>query len=179
MNGPLILPVRGFSPKLGPNNWVAPNATIVGNVQSGSDCTFWFQSVVRADVHEIRIGDRVNIQDGAILHGTFEKAGLYIGSDVSLGHRAMVHGCHIHDRVLVGMGAIVMDHAVIESNCLVAAGALVPERAHLKSGWIYAGIPAKPLRELKPEEIETILIGTVDRYPKYANWFRNPEKTDL
>jgi carbonic anhydrase/acetyltransferase-like protein (isoleucine patch superfamily) len=179
MSSPLILEVRGFTPKLGPNNWVAPNATIVGNVHSGSDCTFWFQSVVRADVHEIRMGDRVNIQDGAILHGTFEKAGLYIGSDVSLGHRAMVHGCTIHDCVLVGMGAIVMDHATIESHCLVAAGALVPERAHLKSGWIYAGIPAKPLRALKPAEVESILLGTANRYPKYANWFRNPQKTDL
>lgn len=179
MNGPIILPVRGFMPHFGPNNWIAPNATVVGNVETGADCTFWFQSVVRADVHEIRIGNRVNIQDGAILHGTFEKAGLYIGSDVSLGHRAMVHGCTIQDRVLVGMGAIVMDHALIESDCLVAAGALVPEGAQLKSGWIYAGIPAKPLRELKPAEMERLISGTANRYPKYADWFRNPGKTDL
>lgn len=179
MNHPLILSVRGFRPKLGTNNWVAPNATLIGNLESGSDCTFWFQSVVRADVHEIRLGNRVNIQDGAILHGTFEKAGLYIGSDVSIGHRAMVHGCRIQDRVLIGMGAIVMDHAQVESDCLVAAGALVPERAKLKSGWIYAGIPAIPLRELKPGEIESLVLGTASRYPSYAEWFRDPDKTDL
>lgn len=175
----LIITVRGMTPELGPNNWLAPNASIIGNVKTGSDCTFWFQSVVRADVHDIRLGDRVNVQDGAVLHGTFEKAGLYIGSDVSIGHRAMVHGCTIHDRVLVGMGAIVMDHAVIESDCIIAAGALVPEKAHLKSGWVYAGIPAKPLRELKPGERERLILGTAERYPKYAVWFTQPDKKNL
>jgi carbonic anhydrase/acetyltransferase-like protein (isoleucine patch superfamily) len=168
----LILDVNGVFPQFGLNNYLAPNATIVGDVISGEDCSFWFQSVVRGDVNSIRLGNKVNVQDGAIVHCTYKSAPTTVGNNVSIGHRAIVHGCTIHDNVLIGMGAIVMDHAVVNSNCLVAAGAVVTENMILESGFIYAGIPAKKIKALD----EATFLHNIDRiannYVMYSSWFK-------
>lgn len=168
----LIKTVRGYSPKLGKDCWLAENATIVGEVTTGDQCSFWFQSVIRGDVNFIKIGDRVNIQDGAIIHGTYEKAGTTIGNDVSIGHRAMVHGCTIEDNVLIGMGAIVMDHAHIPSHCLIAAGAVVLENSKLESGFIYAGVPAKKMKPISTERLNGTIKRISKAYIKYASWYK-------
>lgn len=167
----LIKTVRGYTPSWGENCFLADNATLIGDIQMGDDCSVWFQAVVRGDVNSIRIGNKVNIQDGAIVHGTFEKAATSIGNNVSIGHRAIVHGCTIKDNVLIGMGAIVMDNAVVEENVLIAAGAVVLENTHCESGYIYAGVPAKKVKKMSAEQFS----GTVDRianaYLMYASWF--------
>ena len=139
----LIKTVRGFAPRFGKEVFLAENATIIGDVIMGDECSVWFQAVVRGDVNSIRMGHRVNVQDGAIIHGTYLKAATTIGNHVSIGHRAIVHGCTLQDNVLIGMGAIVMDYAVVEENCLIAAGAVVLEKTICKAGHIYAGVPAK------------------------------------
>jgi carbonic anhydrase/acetyltransferase-like protein (isoleucine patch superfamily) len=169
----LILPVQGVSPVFGENCWLAENATVVGQVTMGSDCSVWFTAVVRGDVNTIQIGNKVNIQDGAIIHGTYEKASTSIGNHVSIGHRAMVHGCTIHDFVLIGMGAIVMDHCIIESNCIIAAGAVVPEGTHVKSGSVWAGVPAKKIKDLSPELFEGEIKRIANNYKLYASWFQS------
>ena len=169
----LIKSVRGFTPNWGDNCFLAENATLIGDLQMGNDCSVWFQAVVRGDVNSIRIGNKVNIQDGAIIHGTFERAGTQIGNQVSIGHRAMVHGCTLHDNVLVGMGAIIMDHAVVEENVLIAAGAVVLENSHLESGYIYGGVPAKKLKKLDEENMNFHVIRTANNYVKYASWFKD------
>ena len=168
----LIKPVKGISPVFGENCFFAENATIVGEVIAGDNCTFWFQSVVRGDVHFIHLGNNVNVQDGAILHCTYQKAPLTIGNNVSIGHRAIVHGCTIEDNVLIGMGAIVMDHAYIEKNSLIAAGAIVLENTRVESGSIYAGIPAKKVKELSPEHFKNINERIANNYVMYAGWFK-------
>lgn len=168
----IIKSVRGFNPQIGSNVFLADNAVVVGDVILGDDCSVWFNAVVRGDVNFIRIGKRVNIQDGAVIHCTYEKAGTTIGDDVSIGHNAIVHGCTIEDRVLIGMGAIVMDHAVVPSHCLVAAGAIVLENAILESGYIYAGIPAKKIKALAPETFEFFITRTAKNYMMYADWFK-------
>jgi carbonic anhydrase/acetyltransferase-like protein (isoleucine patch superfamily) len=168
----LIKPVNGIWPSFGADCYLAENATIVGDVVCGDQCSFWFQSVIRGDVHSIRIGNKVNIQDGAILHCTYLKAPLVIGNEVSIGHRAMVHGCTIGDKVLVGMGAIVMDHVVVESEVLIAAGAIVLENSHLESGWIYAGIPAKPVKKLSKEAFADSIERIANNYIMYSGWFK-------
>ena len=167
-----IRTVRGFTPQLGKNNFVADNAVIVGDVVAGDDCSFWFHAVVRGDVNEIRIGNKVNIQDGAIIHCTYEKADTVIGNNVSIGHRAIVHGCHIDDNVLIGMGAIVMDHVHVPSLTVIGAGAIVPEGKKLESGWVYAGIPAKKLKPLDKEQLDFLITRTAENYVKYASWFK-------
>ena len=168
----LIKPVRGFTPKFGNDCYLADNATIIGDVVMGDECSVWFTAVVRGDVNFIRMGNKVNVQDGAIIHGTYLKAGTTIGNNVSIGHRALVHGCTIHDNVLVGMGAIVMDNAVVGENCLIAAGAVVLENSVLEPGHIYAGVPAKKIKPVPTE----ILSGTMERiansYVMYAGWFK-------
>lgn len=166
-----LLPVRGVSPRLAPDCRVMPTAVITGDVVAGAGCTFWFQSVVRGDVNAVRLGERVNVQDGAVLHCTYERAALAIGSGVSVGHRAVVHGCTIHDDVLVGMGAIVMDHAVLESGCLIAAGAVVTQGRVCESGWIYAGVPAKPVKRLSPEALAGEVKRIAAAYGTYASWY--------
>ncbi len=171
----LILPVRGFHPRFGKDCFLADNATIVGDVVMGDGCSVWFQAVVRGDVNSIRIGDRVNIQDGAVLHGTYERAATHIGSNVSIGHRAIVHGCTLHDNVLVGMGAIVMDHAVVEENVLIAAGAVVRENSHLESGFIYAGVPAKKLKPLDEATFQHYIARIARNYLMYAGWYKQPD----
>lgn len=168
----LIQAVRGKTPQLGANNWLAENAVVVGEVTTGKDCSIWFHAVVRGDVNAIIIGDKVNIQDGAVIHCTYERAATTIGNNVSIGHRAIVHGCTIHDNVLVGMGAIVMDNAVVESNVLIAAGAVVLENSHLESGWIYAGVPAKKVKQLSPEAFADNIQRIANNYVMYSGWFK-------
>jgi carbonic anhydrase/acetyltransferase-like protein (isoleucine patch superfamily) len=171
----LIKSVRGFSPKFGNDCYFAENATIIGDVIMGDECSVWFQAVVRGDVHSIRIGNKVNIQDGAIIHCTYQRAPTTIGNNVSVGHRAIVHGCTLHDNILVGMGAMIMDHAVVESNCLIAAGAVVLENSHLQSHCIYAGVPAKKIKELSPEQFADTIGRISNAYVMYASWFKEEE----
>lgn len=168
----LILTVRDKTPKWGSSCFFAENATLAGDVILGNRCSIWFQAVVRGDVHEIRIGHQVNIQDGAILHCTYEKAGTYIGDRVSIGHRAIVHGCTISSDVLIGMGAIVMDHAEIPSNVIIAAGAVVLENSKLESGFIYAGVPAIKVKALDEDVLRFNIERTAKNYEMYASWFQ-------
>ncbi|MBK7244890.1 MAG: gamma carbonic anhydrase family protein [Saprospiraceae bacterium] len=168
----LIKTVRGFTPLFGENIYLADNATIIGDVIMGNDCSVWFQAVVRGDVNSIRIGNQVNIQDGAIIHCTYEKSITTIGDQVSIGHKAIIHGCEIKSRVLIGMGAIIMDHAIIEELVIVAAGAIVLEHSHLESGYIYGGIPAKKLKKIDPENIQFYINRTAANYQMYASWFQ-------
>jgi len=167
----LVLPVNGKSPQFGSECFLAPNATVVGDVIAGDNCSFWFNAVVRGDVHSIRIGNKVNVQDNAVIHCTYETAPTSIGNEVSIGHNAIVHGCTIYDRVLIGMGAIVMDHAVVNSDCLIAAGAVVLEKSVLESGYIYAGVPAKKVKELTPEVFRHNIERIANNYIRYAGWF--------
>ena len=168
----LIKPVNGVHPQMGSNCYLAENATVVGDVVMGDGCTVWFHSVVRGDVHYIKIGNKVNIQDGAVIHCTYQKAPTTIGNNVSIGHRAIVHGCTLEDNVVVGMGAIVMDHAVVKKNSLIAAGSVVLENTVVESGSIYAGVPAKKVKELSPEHFEQINMRIANNYVMYAEWFK-------
>jgi len=167
----LIKEVRGKEPIFGENCWLADNATIVGDVVMGENCTVWFNAVVRGDVHEIRIGDNTNIQDGAIIHCTYQKAGTYIGSKVSIAHNAIVHGCTIHDNVLIGMGAIVMDNAIVNSGAVIAAGAVVLAGTIVEANSIYAGMPARKVKDIGPEMLD-VIDRTALNYPMYAEWFK-------
>lgn len=167
----LILPVKGVYPQIGKDSFIAENATIVGDVVMGEACTVWFNAVIRGDVNAIRIGSKTNIQDGAVIHCTYQKAATTIGSNVSIGHRALVHGCTVEDNVLIGMGAIVMDHAVVQTNCLVAAGAIVLENTLCESGFIYAGIPARKVKALSEAQIAG-MGKTADNYVLYGSWFK-------
>jgi len=167
----LILPVLGISPIFGKNCFLAPNATIVGDVIMGDDCSIWFNAVVRGDVNSIRLGKKVNVQDGAVIHCTFEKSRAIIGDNVSIGHNAIVHGCTIHNDVLIGMGAIVMDNAEIGSNTIIAAGAVVLEGTRVEPGTIYAGVPAKKVKNVSQELIKGEINRIAENYVKYAGWF--------
>jgi carbonic anhydrase/acetyltransferase-like protein (isoleucine patch superfamily) len=169
----LIKSVKGNSPIFGANVYLAENATVVGDVEIGSDCSVWFSAVIRGDVNSIRIGNKVNIQDGAVIHCTYQKAATILGNNVSVGHNALVHGCTIHDNVLVGMGAIVMDGVVAESNSIIAAGAVVLEGTHIESGTIYAGIPAKKVKELNEEQTARLIEGISNNYVMYSSWFKD------
>jgi carbonic anhydrase/acetyltransferase-like protein (isoleucine patch superfamily) len=168
----LIKPVKGISPVFGNNIYLAENATVIGEVIMGDDCTVWFNAVVRGDVHYIHIGNKVNIQDGAIIHCTYLKCPTVIGNNVSIGHRALVHGCTIEDNVLIGMGAIVMDNVYVEKNAIVAAGAVVLENTRIESGSIYAGVPAKKVKELSPEHFKELNERIANNYVMYAEWMR-------
>ncbi len=169
----LILPVRGITPRFGSDCFLAENATIVGEVVMGDRCSVWFNAVVRGDVHSIVIGNGTNIQDGAVIHCTYKKAGVVIGHNVSIAHNAVVHGCTIEDEVLVGMGAIVMDHAVVKSRCIIAAGAVVLANTVCESGFIYAGTPAKKVKAIDGEMAE-VFLRTANNYVRYARWFTDP-----
>ncbi len=169
---PLILPVHGISPVFGKNVYLAENCTVVGHVTMGDDCSVWFNAVVRGDVHTITIGNKVNIQDGAVIHCTYQKAATVIGNNVSIGHNAIVHGCTLHDNVLVGMGAIVMDNCVVESNSIIAAGSVLLENTHVESGSIYAGVPAKKVKSVDPQQFKTLVEGIANNYLMYSDWFR-------
>ena len=168
----LILDCRGFSPKFGENNYLAPNATIVGDVEIGNDCSIWFNTVVRGDVNSIRIGNKVNIQDNSTLHCTYEKTKLIIGNNVSIGHNALVHGCTVEDNVLIGMGAIVMDNCYIEKNALIAAGAVLLENTRVEAGSIYAGVPAKMVKQLSEEVFKEQNERIANNYLMYSGWFK-------
>ena len=168
----LILDCRGFSPKFGNNIYLAPNATIVGDVEMGDDCSVWFNAVIRGDVNAIRIGNKVNIQDNAVLHCTFEKTKTIIGNNVSIGHHALVHGCTLEDNVLIGMGAIVMDNCYVEKNALIAAGAVVLENTRVEAGSIYAGVPSKKVKQLDEETFKDQNERIANNYVKYAAWFK-------
>jgi len=166
----LILPVKGVMPIIGQDCFLAPNATLTGDVQLGDRCSVWFQAVIRGDVHSIRIGEQTNIQDGAIIHATYQKASTQIGARVSIGHQAMIHGCTLHDHVLVGMGAIILDHATVESYCLIAAGSVVLEGTVCESGHLYAGVPARKIKPLTDEQ-KALIDRTADHYVAYASWY--------
>jgi carbonic anhydrase/acetyltransferase-like protein (isoleucine patch superfamily) len=167
----LIKPVKGIAPKFGRDCYLAENSTIVGDVEMGDECSIWFNAVVRGDVNSIRLGNRVNIQDGAVIHCTYQRTSTTLGNDVSVGHNALVHGCTVHDNVLVGMGAIVMDNAVINSHSIIAAGAVVLEGTVVESYSIYAGIPAKKVKSLDPEKAEKMLCKVAENYVMYSGWF--------
>lgn len=167
-----IIPVRDKTPQIGPNCFVAPNATLIGDIEMGEDCSIWFNAVVRGDVNFIKMGDKVNIQDGACIHCTFEKCGTTIGNSVSIGHHAIVHGCTLHDHVLVGMGAIVMDKAVVHSNTIIAAGAVVLENTICEPNSIYAGVPAKKVKSISPELTEGEINRIANNYVRYAAWYK-------
>ena len=168
----LIKTVRGNTPNFGEDCYIAENATIVGEVSCGNQCSFWFNAVVRGDVNHIKMGNKVNVQDGACIHGTFEKFGTTIGNNVSIGHNAMVHGCTIHDNVLVGMGAIIMDGAVIGENSIIAAGAVVLQNTIVEAGSIYAGMPAKKVKNVDQNLIEGEINRIANNYVKYSSWFK-------
>lgn len=168
----LIKTVNGHTPQLGDNCFLADNATVIGEVSMGNDCSVWFQAVVRGDVHYIKIGNKVNIQDGAILHCTYQKAPLNIGNNVSIGHRALVHGCTIEDNVLIGMGAIVMDHALVKKNTIIAAGAIVLENTICDENSIYAGIPARKVKTLDAETFKNQIERISNNYVMYSSWFK-------
>lgn len=172
---PVIKKVRGKMPKFGNNVFIAENATIVGEVECGDDCSFWFNAVVRGDVHYIKMGNKVNVQDNVCIHATFEKSPTTIGNSVSIGHNAIVHGCTIEDNVLVGMGAIIMDDAYIERNSIIAAGAVVLERTRVASGTIFAGTPAKQVKEVSEEHVQGLIERISNNYVKYAGWFKDED----
>jgi len=168
----LIKFVRGYEPQIGENCYLAETATIIGNVVIGKGCSIWFNAVIRGDVHYIKIGDNVNIQDGAIIHATYEKHPTNIGNSVSIAHGAIIHGCTIHDNVLVGMGAIVMDGAIVESNSIIAAGAVVTQGTIVKSGSVFGGSPAKLIKEISPELLEGQINRIANSYSMYAGWYK-------
>jgi carbonic anhydrase/acetyltransferase-like protein (isoleucine patch superfamily) len=168
----IIKAVKGIEPKFGKNIYLAENSTVVGEVIMGDDCTVWFNAVVRGDVHYIHIGNKVNIQDAAVIHCTYQKAPVNIGNNVSIGHRAIVHGCTLEDNVLVGMGAIVMDHVHVEKNSIIAAGAVVLENTRIESGSIYAGVPAKKVKNIDPEQTKDLIDRIANNYVMYASWFK-------
>lgn len=175
---PIIMHVDGVYPAYGNNCFIAPNATIVGDVIMGDDCSIWFNAVVRGDVNSIRLGKKVNVQDGAIIHATYQKTKAIIGNNVSIGHNAIIHGCTLHDNVLIGMGAIVMDNAEVHSNTIIAAGAVVLEGTVCEAGSIYAGVPAKKIKEISPEHIHGEIDRIANNYLRYAGWFRGQEPRD-
>ena len=168
---PLIKSVNGKTPVIGEACFLAENATIVGDVVIGKFCSIWFNTVVRGDVYYVKIGDKVNVQDGAVIHCTYKKYSTEIGNNVSIGHNSLVHGCTIHNNVLIGMGAIVMDGVVVESNTIIAAGAVVLEGTLVESGSIYAGVPAKKVKSLSQEQTARLIEGIANNYVIYSSWF--------
>lgn len=173
---PVILHVEGTYPRFGNNCFIAPNATIVGDVIMGDDCSVWFNAVIRGDVNSIRMGNKVNVQDGAVIHCTYQRTQAIIGNNVSIGHNAIVHGCTVADDVLIGMGAIVMDRAEIGSNSIIAAGAVVLEGTKIPPGTIYAGVPAKKVKDIEISQITGEIDRIANNYVKYADWFRDQVK---
>ncbi len=165
-----VYKIKGVAPRHGKDCFIADNATMMGDVVMGDQCSVWFNAVVRGDVHSIRIGNKVNIQDGAIIHCTYQKASTTIGNNVSIGHGAIVHGCTVEDNVLIGMRAVVMDHAVVQKNSIVAAGAVVLENTIVESGTIYAGVPARKVKEISPEQFSRLIEKISDNYVMYSTW---------
>ena len=168
----IIKTVNGNTPQIPEDCFIAENATIVGEVSMGAECSVWYNAVIRGDVHFIKMGNKVNIQDGAVIHATYQKSPTTIGNNVSIGHNAIVHGCTIHDNVLVGMGSIIMDDCIVESNSIIAAGAVVTKNTHVESGSIYAGVPAKKVKDISKELISGEINRIADNYVKYSGWFK-------
>lgn len=168
----IIKEIRGKYPQIEADCYLAENVTIVGDVTIGKQCSVWFNAVIRGDVNAITIGDKVNIQDGAIIHCTYEKYPTVIGNNVSIGHQAMVHGCVIHDNVLIGMGAIVMDNCVVHSNTIIAAGAVVTQNTVVESGSIYAGVPAKKVKDINASDFAGEIQRIADNYVMYSSWYQ-------
>lgn len=168
----LIKEVRGKYPQIPEDCYVAENATIIGDVSMGTACSVWFNAVIRGDVHFIKMGNKVNVQDGAIIHCTYQKHPTTIGNNVSIGHNAIVHGCTVHDNVLIGMGAIVMDNCVIESNCIIAAGAVVTQNTRVESGTIYAGVPAKKVKDINASNFAGEIERISNNYVMYSSWLK-------
>jgi carbonic anhydrase/acetyltransferase-like protein (isoleucine patch superfamily) len=167
----LIRKVKGVSPKWGKNCWFADNAVLTGDVVMGDNCSVWFHSIVRGDVHSIRIGDNVNVQDGAVIHCTYKKSPVSIGNNVSIAHRAVVHGCTIGNNVLIGMGAILMDDVVVEDNCIIAAGAVVMKGTRVEKGTVWGGLPAKKLKSIDEELFKGEVMRIAESYLMYASWY--------
>lgn len=172
----IIKKLNGHTPHFGKNCFLADNAVIIGDVEIGDDCSIWFGAVLRGDVHEIRIGNKVNIQDNATIHATYKKSPTHIGNCVSIAHNAVIHGCTIHDNVLIGMGAIVLDDAIIESNTIVAAGSVVTKGTVVESGWVYAGTPAKKIKQMGEELLKGEVERIVNAYSMYAGWYGENEE---
>tara|TARA_E500000081_G_scaffold53310_1_gene56340 strand:- start:422 stop:931 length:510 start_codon:yes stop_codon:yes gene_type:complete len=168
----LIKSVRGFTPKYGIDCFFAENSSIIGEVIMGDNCSVWYQAVIRGDVNFIEIGNRVNIQDGAIIHGTYEQSGTKIGNDVSIGHNAIIHGCTIKDSVLIGMGSIIMDNSVVESKSIIAAGSVLPKNTIVPEGSVFAGVPAKKIKEIDPGLQKGEIERIAKNYLTYASWFK-------
>ena len=168
-----ILPVKGIHPTFGKDCFIAPNATVVGDVEIGDNTSIWFNAVVRGDVNSIRIGCKVNIQDGVVIHATYQKTKTIIGDNVSIGHNAIVHGCTVRDKVLIGMGAIIMDNVEIGSNSIIAAGAVVLEGTRIEAGAIYGGIPAKKIKDVPVDLITGQIDRIADHYLLYSSWFKD------
>ena len=169
----LLKSVLGHTPQYGTNCFFAENATLIGDIIIGDFCSVWFQAVVRGDVHRIRIGNHVNIQDGAVIHATYKTSPTTIGNNVSVGHNAIIHGCTIHDNVLVGMGAIIMDNAVVESNSIIAAGAVVSKNTVIPAGSVFAGVPAKKIKDTSPELVSGEIERIAKNYSLYASWYED------
>jgi carbonic anhydrase/acetyltransferase-like protein (isoleucine patch superfamily) len=168
----LIKAVKGILPEIGKDCYIAENATIIGDVKMGDQCSIWFNAVIRGDVHYIRMGNKVNVQDGAVIHCTYQKHPTNIGNNVSIGHNAIVHGCTIHDNVLIGMGAIVMDNCVVGSNSIIAAGAVVTQNTLVESGTIYAGVPARKFRDINQDDISGEIDRIANNYVMYSGWLK-------
>lgn len=167
----IIKKVKGIVPSWGKDCFLAENSVVTGDVVMGDDCSVWFNAVIRGDVHYIRMGNRVNVQDGAVIHCTYQKAPTTIGNNVSIGHNAIVHGCTVHDNVLIGMGAIVMDHCVVGSNSIIAAGAVLTQNTHVPSGCIFAGVPARKVKDISSELISGEIERIAQNYLMYAGWY--------
>jgi carbonic anhydrase/acetyltransferase-like protein (isoleucine patch superfamily) len=170
---PIIKTVNGKHPQIPDDCYIAENATIVGDVVMGNECSVWFNAVIRGDVHFIKMGNKVNVQDGAVIHATYQKSPTSIGNNVSIGHNAIVHGCTVHDNVLIGMGSIVMDDCVVESNSIIAAGAVLTQNTRVEAGSIYAGIPAKKVKDISEEMISGEIHRIANNYVKYSSWFKS------
>jgi carbonic anhydrase/acetyltransferase-like protein (isoleucine patch superfamily) len=168
----IIKTVLGKTPKFGKECFIADNATIVGDVVMGDECSVWFNAVIRGDVHYIRMGNKVNVQDGAIIHCTYQKAPTNIGNNVSIAHNAIVHGCTVEDNVLIGMGSIIMDDCIVGSNSIIAAGAVLTKGTIVPSGTVYGGMPARKLKDISPELSKGEILRIANSYVKYAGWFK-------
>lgn len=172
----LVKELLGKIPQIGENTFLAETATIIGDVIMGRDCSVWYNAVIRGDVHYIRMGDKVNVQDNAMLHCTYQKHPLNIGNNVSIGHNAIVHGCTIKDNVLIGMGAIVMDDCLVEENSIVGAGSVVTQGTHIKSGEVWGGVPAKKIKDINAQLLEGEVNRIADNYVKYSSWYKENVK---
>ena len=168
----IVKKLNGKTPQIGSDCFIAETAVLVGDVGMGNQCSIWYGAVIRGDVHYIKMGNKVNIQDNATVHCTYQKSPTTIGNNVSIGHNAIVHGCTIHDHVLIGMGSIIMDDCVIESNSIIAAGAVLTKGTHVRSGSIYGGMPAKKIKDISPELVSGEINRIANNYIKYASWYK-------